>query len=637
MTQGSHPLWRLVLLLSIGLLPGISLQASECGSDYTPIHRIQGAGDITPLYDQVVTTEGVVVGDFQGPRPRLRGFYIQDTATDNSPVHTGRSNGLFIYHRDAETVRLQQRVRVTGTATEFHGQTQLAAVRAITVCADDQSVPATPIRLPFPAAVDGIPYLERYEGMRVSVPQTLYVTDVFRLGRFGELTLSAHERLWQPTHRFPPGSNAQALALANQHNRIVLDDTLNAQNPEPILWPTPHGLSASHSVRGGHAVRGIVGVMTYTWGGHRSSPNTYRIHPVQTLTRLPSNVPLPKFDATPNPRLSAPAEIGGRLRVAGFNVFNYFTTLGSGSRCGPQGNLPCRGAANQREFTRQRDKIIAALIAMNADIVGLVELENNDYKAIADLVSGLNQRLGTDHYRFINTGTLGPDVIKVGLIYRPAKVAPVGDYAVLDRQAGFDDVRNRPPLAVTFQEQASGQRLTVAVNHFKSKRAAELENEPACQRRPPSLANCDQGDGQGYWNHTRTPAAQALVDWLATNPTGQGSDHRLIIGDLNAYAREDPIRTIEQAGYTDLIRAHLGDQAYSFSFASQWGYLDHALASARLLERVTGVTVWNINADEPPVLSANMAHQSPRQHTTLYAPDPFRSSDHDPVIIGLDL
>lgn len=623
------------LLLAGLLFSGIA--AAECGDSFTPIQVIQGAGTETPLEGRVVSTEGVVVGDFQGPSPRLRGFYIQDTATDNDPSISGRSNGLFVYHRDNETVRLAQRVRVTGTATEFHGQTQLAELRQITICAEDRPVPHTPVTLPFPDPVDGVPYPERYEGMRVSFPQTLTVTDMFRLGRFGELTLSAEGRLPQPTRTFPPGPEAEALRAANDRNRIILDDTLNAQNPDPILWPTPTGLQATDTVRGGHAVTGLVGVMTYTWGGNPASPNAYRVRPIRTITRLPSNLPLPEFDASPNPRTDTPAEVGGRLRLAGFNVLNYFTTLGSARRCGPAGDQPCRGAANLREFQRQRAKIIATLAAIDADVVGLVELENNPRAAITDLVAGLNEVAGEEAYAFIDTGTIGADVIKVGVIYKPAKVEPVGSHAILDHRAGFDDAHNRPPLAMSFREHASGERFTIVVNHFKSKRAADLEDNPACRSNPPGLPDCDQKDGQGYWNHTRIRAAQALVDWLTTDPTGSGSEHVLIMGDLNAYAREDPIRTIEQAGYTNLIRAHLGDHAYSFSFGGQWGYLDHALASASLLDRITGVTVWHINADEPPVLGYETAHKSAAQQIRLYAPDPFRSSDHDPVIIGLDL
>jgi len=111
----------------------------------------------------------------------------------------------------------------------------------------------------------------------------------------------------------------------------------------------------------------------------------------------------------------------------------------------------------------------------------------------------------------------------------------------------------------------------------------------------------------------------------------------LIIGDLNSYAMEDPITALKSAGYTNLVDAFIGSDAYSYVYDGQWGYLDHALANPALLPQVSGVVEYHINSDEPSVLDYNTDYKTAGQLTTLYAADQYRVSDHDPIIIGLNL
>jgi predicted extracellular nuclease len=323
-------------------------------------------------------------------------------------------------------------------------------------------------------------------------------------------------------------------------------------------------------------------------------------------------------------------------------VLNYFTTLDTGpSICGPSGTLGCRGANSAAELDRQRDKIVSALVAIDADVVGLVEIENNATASLEDLVGGLNAVVGPGTYDYVNTGTIGGDAIKVALIYKPATVAPLGNFAILDSSVDprFIDTKNRPVLIQTFEEIATAARVTVAVNHLKSK-GSSCETVPEDPLNDPDL-----GDGQANCNLTRTSAVEALVDYLATDPTGSGDSDFLIMGDLNAYAMEDPITTAEAAGYTNLIEAFHGAETYSFVFDGQLGYLDHAMSNANLTPQVTGVTEWHINSDEVNVLDYNDGIQDPGEASferksnalPVYEPDAYRSSDHDPVIIGLAL
>jgi hypothetical protein len=335
------------------------------------------------------------------------------------------------------------------------------------------------------------------------------------------------------------------------------------------------------------------------------------------------------------------------------NTLNFFLTQDYptgdplDNKCGPSQNVECRGADSDQplEFTRQRDKLLAALSGLNGDIIGLNELENTaGVDPLGDptngVVAGLNAMPGVGPYAYIDTGTIGTDAIRVGLIYKPAVVTPIGDFEILTTAVDprFIDTKSRPTLAQTFEVNATGARFTMAVNHLKSKGSACLDSPQPVGPDP------DTGDGQGNCNKTRQAAAQALVDWLATDPTGSGDPDFLIMGDLNSYAREDPITAIKAGSdgiagtgddFTNLIAQHQGEFAYSYTFDGQAGYLDHALANSSLAAQVIGAADWHINSDEPDVVDYDTTFKPPAQEA-LYEPNAYRSSDHDPVVIGLN-
>lgn len=585
------------------------------------IHAVQGSTDSSPLNEQTVTVEGVVVGDYEGSgAPTLRGFYVQEQ-DDEQDGDLATSEAVFVFNNtdDTDAVSLGDVVTVSGAVSEFQDQTQISA-SSITVVGTGSVAPAE-VSLPFESA----DYLERFEGMFVTFPETLYVTEFFQLGRFGQIVVSSDHRLYQPTNLYRPGPNAEALQAANDLNRLIVDDELNNQNPDPIrLARGGEPLSADNTLRGGDTVSGLTGVLTYTWAGDRASGNAYRVRPFNDLeTDEPNFVPA-------NSRPDDTPEVGGSLEVASFNVLNYFVTLDEGPEvCGASQNMECRGAESAFELERQRAKLTAALLELDADVVGLVELENTPgVEPAADIANLLNAALGSEVYGALDTGVIGTDAIKVGFIYKVASVTPIGDFAILNSSvdSDFNDDKNRPALAQTFMENATGARVTVVVNHLKSKGSD-------CD----ALGDPDAGDGQGNCNLTRTAAAEALADWLANDPTDQGDTDALIIGDLNSYAKEDPIIALEDAGFTNLIAAFGGSEAYSYVFDGQWGYLDHALAGASLTSQVTGAADYHINADEPNVLDYNTNFKSDAQVVSLYAPNEFRTSDHDPLLVGLEL
>jgi predicted extracellular nuclease len=613
---------NMVLNFAVGFTP-----YDVCAVAYTPIYSIQGSGATVALTG-TQTTQGVVVGDYEGASPALRGFFIQDLVGDGNPA---TSDGIFVFEgNNADIVSLGDIVRVTGTAGENQGQSQIS-VGTIVNCGTG-SVAPTDVTFPVASA----DFLEQYEGMLVRLPQTMYVTEHFQLGRFDQVVLSADSKLKQPTNVVAPGAPAIALQEQNNLNKIILDDASQAQNPDPILFARGGlPLSATNTLRGGDTATGIVGVLNYTWAGNSASGNAYRIRPVNALDGYVN------FEPT-NPRPTSAPDVGGGVKVVGMNLLNYFNTfdglpdntdncsLGVGG-----GSTDCRGADTQAEFDRQWPKTVAAILAMNPDVIGVNEIENDGYgptSAIAYLVDQLNAATAPGIYAFIdvdaNTGqvnAMGMDAIKVGLLYKPAIVTPVGQTAALNTVAfvngGDGAPRSRPTVAQAFEQNSNGQVFIVDVNHLKSKGSA-------CDLP-------DQGDGQGNCNLVRVNAATELVNWLASDPTGTGDPDILLVGDYNSYAMEDPIAVIENSGFTHLIKTFIGPDAYSYVFDGQWGYLDHAFGSSSLLSQITGVADYHINSDEPSVLDYNTDFKTANLQNVLYAPDQFRVSDHDPVIVGL--
>lgn len=576
---------------------------SKCGQAATLVSAIQGSGSVSPLNGSVQHVEAVVSASFQG-NGNLSGFFVQQGSDSDGDPAT--SEGLFV--AASTPVNAGDSVHIVGTVAETFGMTRLQNVSSVDVCTSGNGLPnAVDVTLPFDNAGNDP---ERWEGMLVHLPQTLTVTENYNLARYGEFLLSSGGRLLTPTQVAAPGQAATEVAAQNALNQLLVDDGSNLQNPDPVIYPQPTGLSAANSLRSGDSVVGATGVLVYDFG-------VYRLQPTQPLNFIAGNE-----------RPTGPAaSVLGSLKVASFNVLNYFNGNGVG------GGFPTsRGATTLDEFNRQRAKIVSAIYALNADVIGLMEIENDGYgstSAIADLVNGLNQLAGAGTYAFVNPGLskIGSDEITVGLIYKPGKVGLAGSVAILDSSANpqFLDTKNRPALAQTFLDKASNKLLTVAVNHLKSKGSAcDDINDP------------DTGDGQGNCNQTRTNAATALANWLAGDPTHQGSTNTLIIGDLNSYAQEDPISALKTTGYQNLLESFVGNQAaYSYVFDGAAGYLDHALANTALAPQVKSAGEWHINADEPRALDYNTEFKSANQVTSLYAADAYRSSDHDPLLVKL--
>ncbi len=577
-----------------------SVNVSVVGQASIP--QIQGAGDTSPYNNAVIITQGVVT------LKTSTGYFLQDAAGDGNPA---TSDGLFVFANSA--VNVGDLVRVRGTITEFRPTnaprttTQMKDVTAATVISSGNSV--TPSNINFDGTLDLAPY----EGMLVNIGNDLTVNQAFFLGERGELTLAAGRRE-TATNRYRPGTpEALALAAANARNSLVLDD---ATNSVPSI--IPYIDNGNRVVRSGDTASNLAGVIDYnTFGGGVG----FKLQ----FTNAPS------FSAT-NPRPAAPQAVAG-LKVASANVLNYFTTfkdgtdvngnVGQGCSLGAStSSANCRGADSLAEFERQNAKIVSELLAIDADVVGLMEVQNNADSAVDYLVQQLNGKVGFPLYAYVPMPPVtGTDAIRVSMIYKPASVNLVGG-ALSDG----DTVNARPPMAQTFKA-ANGARFSVIVNHLYAKASCG------------SGANADQGDGQGCNNLRRVQQATRLAEvFIPQVKAAAGDADVLVIGDMNANGFEDPIQVLTQAGLVNEIERFVRPTGapYSYVFNGESGYLDHALATSSLDAQVAGVAEWHVNADEAGVYDYNIDAKN-EAALSLYADNAYRSSDHDPVIVSLNL
>ncbi|WP_075795316.1 ExeM/NucH family extracellular endonuclease [Massilia putida] len=569
------------------------------------IPQIQGSGLTSPYVNTVQSTTGVITKKLGS------GFYIQDPQGDGDP---NTSDAIFVF--GASTAAKEgDLVRVTGTVTEFtpsgakRSYTELKDVSAVSVLSSGNTI--QPVNIDLPAE------LSHYEGMLVRFANPLTVNGNSYLGDRGELVL-ANGRRETPTNRYRAGTvEANALIAANAQNMVVLDDGIFTV-PAHIPY-----LAADKTVRAGDTVTDLVGVLDF--GAIGGGGGWYKLQPTAT----------PVFSRT-NAREDAPTVAAGNVRVASANVLNFFTTFTDGTDawghtgqgCTIGSSAPsksnCRGADNITEFNRQRDKIVDELKAMNADAVGLMEIQNNGDVTVGYLVDALNQAIGapTPTYAYVaKPAATGTDAIRVAMIYKPAVLEPVGG-ALSDGDA----VNNRPPMAQTFKVKANGAKFSLIVNHLKSKGGCGGAG----------AGDTDSGDGQGCWNATRIRQAQRLFNYfIPTVVAAAGDPDVLAVGDFNSYGHEDPIAFLTDNGMVNELERFVRPNGtpYSYVFDGQSGYLDHALASSALDPQVAGVSEWHNNADEPDAIDYNLGDTA----DDPYVNNPFRASDHDPVVVSLNL
>lgn len=636
---------NVVKILALLLLIAVPITAQD---DIVLISAVQGAPDNadypdSPYEDSEITIEGVVVGDFQdgddGFHGDINGFYLQEEDAD-ADDNLLTSEGIYVFERRGTitNVEVGDIVRVSGKVDEIRNLTQIEAFEVMIISSDNPLPEATIVQLPL-LDRDDFEYTENMLVTVMDVDEPLVVNDTYDLGRYGLIQLSAQGRVYQYTQLYAP-TDAQAFEAYREEiglGMILVDDGRTNENAVPVPTINDLPFSADNTVRSGYTIDSVTGILEFRF-------DEWRIQPTEALIMNPSE----------NERPSDTLFLDGTLQVASVNLLNYFNGTGDGN-----GFPTPRGADTADEFERQRAKTLAALVQLDADIIGLIELENDyrdsDLSAAQDLVNGMNDladftRCGANwayvdvNQAPLNLDLLGTDAIAVGFMYCTATVmiapdtvpAILNDEMLPDLGLGalvptFNGVNtNRIPLAVTFREIATQEDITVVVNHFKAKGGSG------------DGLNADFGDGSASWNQRRRDAVTAINRWLLTYPTGTTDRDVLLIGDFNAYAMEDPIQDLALLGYDNLL--DLTTHSYGFPLAlgaspetQAWGTLDYAFANESLQSQVAGALVVNINADEPIYIDYNLEYKPEEILADLYRPDGYRASDHDPVLVGLSL
>ena len=596
-----------------GLVVPVLLAGSAVSQEAAvPVSRIQGRGAASPLVGQTLVTRGVVTAVFPG----LKGYALQDERGDGDPA---TSDGIFVYTGGGRAgVEPGERVELRGTVREY-GVRDGAATLTELVRPEVLSrlgrgaVEPTPLRHEDLRSGE----LERYEGMLVQLARPLVVAGVDEYGRRGQLLLVPEGRRFSPTERHRPGT-AEAVAAASQAERavLVLDDGRTGgarrRGGEPAAAAS---VDPDRLPRVGDTVAGLVGVIDQGSAGSAGSDLPYRLHPLQA----------PVF-SRPQPRPERPPEVGGSLRVAAVNLLNWFTTFGDGTTadgrrgqgCAPGGRpRDCRGAADAVAFERQRDKLVANLERLDADLLVLSEVQRDGGASLALLAESLNRRVGASRYEALPDPPegAGSDAVQLGMLVRRGRLVPEGDAF-----ADPSDAHQRPPLARRFRTQ-EGERFTVIGVHFKSRRC-----EPGARGEP------DAGDGQGCFNLRRRRQAAALLDMVRRAVREADDPDVLVVGDFNAHSREDPLEDLRAGGLVHLTRDPGGQPTWSYVHQGWSATLDHAFATGALAARVSGVAHWHVNADESPLLE-----YSQEARTGATPGTPWRASDHDPLLVGLGL
>ncbi len=663
------------------------------------IAEVQGNGSRSPYAPatgtgngEVVVVEGVVTGVYAdvswagNNAGGFDGFYIQTGGTGGTSDATpDASDAVFVYgSQHVGTVAIGDSVRVTGPVVEFNGGTQISPAAGGVVDLDTPLPAVTGLEVAYPTTEEG---REAHEGMLLAPTDTFTVTNSYSTNQYAEVGLATGTTpLKQPTEYVAPDDAAGIAAIREENSArgVVLDDgtSINYMGNQTIkAQPIPYLTNADGSANavrvGARATLNQPVILEYR-------NNTWKFQPTSPV--FTNGADVVTFSDTRADNL-VPQNVGGDLKIATFNVLNYFNTTGeayaaAGAQQNPPldtfctyytdrqsnriGNNSCgvrllddpstpaneantndgrgpRGAATQASLERQEAKLVHTINALGADILGLEEMENsiklpgetNRDDALAHLVDLLNAAepntwayVKSPGEALTSAAIAEQDVIRGAFIYKVDRVATVGQSDIL---FGTDEFANaREPLAQAFKAKGApdSDAFAVIVNHFKSKGDNQSPAPPATG----DNAN-DTETGVGAFNGDRTRQATRLVQFADEFAEDRGLEAVFLAGDFNSYSKEEPIEILRAGGYELVDSDQSGDESYSYQGLS--GSLDHVLANAAAHAMVTGADIWEINANE------SIAYQYSRYNynvTDFWQPNlPFATSDHNPEIVGIDV
>ncbi|ELK8589710.1 ExeM/NucH family extracellular endonuclease [Vibrio vulnificus] len=553
---------------------------AEAGVLHKYIGEVQGEGYSSPLIESGYTSkdEYLVTGVVSAVATSLvKGFYLYD---DNADGNVKTSDGVFVKTSGAVSKdMIGQQICVRAKVNEDYGMTTLLPTGNIWEVKNSTPVEVTPVKLERIDSDDDTfrSTLERLEAMPVVLVEDMDVAEGnqdMRVSRTFSFDYSAKRNNMviaykrpnpQPNQDHVAGSDAaKAQTAQNKDYRIVVESDEKPANGKIPYYPEFASDPHNNYIRINDSVVGMTGVLHYSY-------NEFRLIPTANVT---------KANFVHNtPRTSSPVikesygDDGFTIKVATQNVLNYFNSPygGHDNQFGDN-----RGAESQQEFERQQAKIVEAIYGLDADIVGLMEVENNgfgDFSAIRELLEAINAKYYKENYkdrfaresihnRYVFVGfdkngdqvldqfdTIGSDAITTGIIYRPSKVSviagkvipmpwqdapmivdadgkPVVDGKGELAESGKNYQRNT--VAATFRVLNTGKQLTVSVNHLKSKGSTCWDDYVGTK--------AVDDDAQGSCENFRVASTYHLGQEMAKI----GGD-QIVLGDMNSYAHEDPM------------------------------------------------------------------------------------------------
>ncbi len=569
--------------------------------------------------------------------------------------------------------------------------------------------------------------LARYVGKEVTIPadinptesgeQGLIVTRTygFNFSNYSNnITASYGRASYQPNQIHVAGS-PEAKAYSDQNiDRTLLITGAYAPDGKLAYYPDFNTDPANNYIRIQDQIVGMTGMITGSAGNY-----------TLTVTEDVDNSNFIHHSDRGDVDLdTSTADTAFAIKVATQNVLNLFNSPFGGDQ-----NLHAdnRGAETDEEYPRQKAKLVEAIFGLDADIIGLMEIENNGFGengAIAEFVEAINEKYfivrddlkddpnsETNRYVFLGfdsngdtvldeLDSVGSDAITSGILYRPSKVsvessriikmpeqhAPtiVNDNSVVvkdkyDEVLESGDNYQRNTVAATFTINNTGKRLTVAVNHLKSKGSTCYEDWDGVDFGTAEnyTGKAPDEDFQGQCENFRVAAAVQIGEELEKI----GGD-RIVLGDMNSYAKEDPmlvltsnptnkvlttardtfigktpqfnnagepVKVTKTYGYISAVDKkdkEEGKISWSYSYNDEIGSLDHILITPSLDSRLIDAKDWHINAAESAYYDYNIvrfdsdeglkpAKGDKATADRFYAENAFRSSDHDSAIISL--
>lgn len=485
--------------------------------EVTMIQAVQGGGDISPHLGETLAVEGVVTGVF----PDLEGFFL----FRHSGIIDGASMGLFV-HAPESTDNIQEgmSVRARGVVREENGQTTLivSSPNDVKEIDEDYNMPGAEALNPPQDSEEALRYYESLEGMMVKVGSAVAVSPITRYGEF-VVVLEQHGI----TRLFQGEENGYA---------IMVDDGSSDVYDEGAALPV--------RVRSGDQVRGLRGILAYTFG-------RFKVEPLEAFKVSDEIIVLPSI---------APAG-EGEISVMTWNVENLFDT-------NPP-NPPDPPMPSPEEYGLNLGKVAATITAAGApDVVALQEVENIQ---VLQAIAAESELAPYAYQAVLEEGT-DQRGIDVGYLVRSDRVEVVEVRQYAENQG----VYTRPPLLLRVRPKAGRADIYLINNHFTSMSGGVEESEPR-----------------------RVLQAQGNLSIVEEMREADPNAAVAVLGDLNAFYQSAPIDVLRNGGLTHALEKVAPEQRYTYIHEGESQVLDHVLVTDALWQRIARVEILHINSDFP--------------------------------------